>query len=107
LISLGVGLGLVWIHGGEGKPGVVVDGDMEELSADALDPVAAVAGDAVRGGRGLPKAQSAVDDRHGKFLALMNRGSGMMIVIVRSVFLSVACIATSASRFLIEWTINS
>lgn len=45
----GAALGLVRIHGGEGEPRVVVDGDVQELGADALDPVAAIAGDPVRG----------------------------------------------------------
>ena len=49
-------LGLVRIHGGEGDARVVVDGDVEELGADALDAVAAVAGDAV--GRALDAYQA-------------------------------------------------
>jgi len=98
-----------------------VDGDVEELCADALDAVAAVAGDAVRGpldahqaldvevhhvARGgvflandrcagfeiadAAQLHPALDDCHGKFLTLMHRGSGM-IVIVHSVSWSVAC----------------
>ena len=29
--------GLIRIHGGEGEPRVIVDGDVQELGADALD----------------------------------------------------------------------
>ena len=31
--------GLVRIHGREGEPGVVIDGDVQELGADAFDPI--------------------------------------------------------------------
>ena len=37
--------GLVRIHGREGEPGVVIDGDVQELGADAFDPIATIAGD--------------------------------------------------------------
>ena len=38
---------LVWVQSGEGDAGVVVDGDVQELSADASDGVAAMAGNAM------------------------------------------------------------
>ncbi|MEO6981636.1 MAG: hypothetical protein ABI072_00800 [Edaphobacter sp.] len=41
-------LGLIGIHGGEVKARVVIGGDVQELGADALDTVAAIAGDSVR-----------------------------------------------------------
>ena len=39
---------LVRVHGHEGDTRVIVDGDVQELGPDALDPVPAIAGDAVR-----------------------------------------------------------
>jgi len=44
----GTALGLIRIHGGEGEPRVVIDGNMQELRPDALNAVLAVAGDPVR-----------------------------------------------------------
>ena len=38
---------LVGVHGGEGKPGVIVDGDVEELPSSAAGLVAGIAGDAM------------------------------------------------------------
>ncbi len=45
--ALGGGAGLVGQDGGEGEPGVVVDGDVEELVACAATSASAVAVDAV------------------------------------------------------------
>lgn len=42
----GTALGLVRVHGREGQPRVIVDGDVQELGADALDPIAVVSGNA-------------------------------------------------------------